>query len=626
MTGTDNESAKKQLSKYVKNQWTWFYWYHNPERINALNKGKENWKDLPVFTTTVNNEDIVIHKHLHDFFEATLDEVRLKKANAFSGYALWISGNHPLAYFREAASKREVAADIDYDMQRDHAVHTLYNYILGWYIFDNSEILREKFWNYLSDKFGYDLWTIKEKEKEFYKENTNFCRIEENKFIRSFNQDNKFNSINLANEFGDVWSITSLLHDIGYILEGTISLASTEVENVRVSRGSKVVHDYFNHSFWEKFKVDFRAAQNIAKHLDVSVPDFKNSQSLASLGDRLCDIGSCENIRKKLMEIEELIPLKKDEKGIMEEEYCLNREAFSIWRMYYQNNDNETMKNILEIVKDEYYDAMWKGSNQGYRNLNHGVCSGLIVLQALTFYHEFIWGFDLFNWKKFNNKQVKEKDHTNCISEYIYNETKNLITTKYVPEEISIRGGLSPYFWLKKVLWATASIAIHDVIQEKYYEKICKKNGKPECVKIKLDEDPLAFLGVLVDALQEWDRYTISGDLAFSEKTELLQSTDVGIDIKSHKINFYYPLKKGSGEKDFSKDIKDTLGRCLSNWNQLIGIGLTLFCPHCGEPLASKGSRYQLLETLANHQYTAKCRFQIKDGEVTGNCKKMSTA
>jgi hypothetical protein len=248
------------------------------------------------------------------------------------------------------------------------------------------------------------------------------------------------------------------------------------------------------------------------------------------------------------------------------------------------------------------------------------------VLQALTFYHEFIWGFDLFNWDKFKGKQDKESDHTNCISEQIYDETKDLITTKYVPEERSIRGSLSPDFWFKKVLWATASIAIHDVIQETYYEKSCKKNGKTECVKIKLDDDPLAFLGILVDALQEWDRYSISGELAFSEKTELLQSNAVVINNKSNKINFYYPLKKGNDEKDFSQDIIKALNRCLSDWDHLIRIGETSLCPHCGAPVAERSYHYQSSETIAHHEHKAECGYGIEDGRVTGDCNKRSTA
>ena len=92
-----------------------------------------------------------------------------------------------------------------------------------------------------------------------------------------------------------------MLHDIGYILEGSLSSASPEVEHLRVTNGSKIIHDYFNHYFWRSFEVDFRAAKNIAKTLGVVVPDFKYSESLASLGDRLCDIGSCENIRLKIL-------------------------------------------------------------------------------------------------------------------------------------------------------------------------------------------------------------------------------------------------------------------------------------------------------------------------------------
>ena len=75
--------------------------------------------------------------------------------------------------------------------------------------------------------------------------------------------------IGLVHEFADVWPIASLLHDIGYILEGTISSASPEVENVRVTNGSKIIHDYFNHWFWKSFEVDFRAAKNIATTLGV---------------------------------------------------------------------------------------------------------------------------------------------------------------------------------------------------------------------------------------------------------------------------------------------------------------------------------------------------------------------
>lgn len=143
-------NIKEALFAYVKDPTKWFYWYHSPARLEALYKideshSKDDYinskyeKDEHNFTRKVwkfesHKTYVGIEKNLGDFFDAVLDETRLKKANAFAEYALYISDNDDLAYFRDTVAKREVSADIDYDRQRDHAVHTLYNYLLGWYI------------------------------------------------------------------------------------------------------------------------------------------------------------------------------------------------------------------------------------------------------------------------------------------------------------------------------------------------------------------------------------------------------------------------------------------------------------------------------------------------------------
>jgi hypothetical protein len=189
------------------------------------------------------------------------------------------------------------------------------------------------------------------------------------------------------------------------------------VENLRVTNGSKIIHDYFNHFFWRSFEVDFRAAKNVAKTLGVVVPDFKYSESISSLGDRLCDIGSCENIRLKLLAsknyekinnpdspLHESVPyntIQQDEPipyKPIKDDHGLNREAFSIWKEHYKFfNNNKNMQNILYIVEKVYHHTMWVGAVHGKRNIDHGVCSGLIILQALTFFHELVWGFDRLN-------------------------------------------------------------------------------------------------------------------------------------------------------------------------------------------------------------------------------------
>ena len=143
-------NVKNVLFAYVKNPEKWFYWYHNPERLKALydedhvpDKDPDAVEDVHKFTKKVwrfepkkiqitkttngktETKIVVIEKNLFGFFDAVLDEVRIKKANAFAEYALYISDNDELTYFREAVAKREIVADIDHNKQRDHAVHTL---------------------------------------------------------------------------------------------------------------------------------------------------------------------------------------------------------------------------------------------------------------------------------------------------------------------------------------------------------------------------------------------------------------------------------------------------------------------------------------------------------------------
>lgn len=86
--------------------------------------------------------------------------------------------------------------------------------------------------------------------------------------------DDFIRDLSLINNFGDVWPIASLLHDVGYILEGSLSASTSQVEHERVINGAKVVNDYFRHYLWRHAVIDFRAAIAVAKKLECEVPDF----------------------------------------------------------------------------------------------------------------------------------------------------------------------------------------------------------------------------------------------------------------------------------------------------------------------------------------------------------------
>ncbi len=554
-----DNNIRTTLKSYVQKNNTWFFWYHNIYRLEGIkefeNKDK-NKLELALGVADENKikeDDSFLKKYKKDngnpisdvlfgFLDSTLDEARLKKANDFAEYALYISDKRSFTYFRRAESKKEMSGEIDYDKHRDHAVHTLYNYLLGWYIFDNLENFRTAFGDIFFTKLQ-----IKPKnsdhEEDFYGANKAYLP-----------KDKDVSQLALVNHFGDVWPVASLLHDVGYILEGSLSSASPKVEHEHVTNGAKVLHDYFNHWAWRGLPVDFRAATAIAKSIKCVVPDFKGSRSLPSLSDRLCDIGHLDHIREKCNK-DGSEPLDAKDKS----EYALNREAFTLWELFYKkylnsSADKTDMAKILNEVKEKYRDDVWKGGDTAKISLNHGVCGGLMLLQAATFWYELIWGLKpkerLSPWQRISDAEKAKNKEDFPVSEKIFNEIRHSLTytdehKSRIPAHIWLRGWFSYTDWIKD-LWATASVAIHDYVSMETWNP----DGKDD-LKIDLKTDPLAYLQILVDNLQEWDRYTVLGESAFSGK-EPLQSYEtklVVIKNKKPKLWLAYPKRNEYEDK-----------------------------------------------------------------------------
>ena len=140
------------------------------------------------------------------------------------------------------------------------------------------------------------------------------------------------------------------------------------------------------------------------------------------------------------------------------------------------------------------------------------------------------------------------------------------------------------------------------------YREKCKKHlrkkektEEKKPLKIGRDDDPLAFLGVLVDVLQEWDRYKVlklkRGESAFSGAvplqstdvvvglincdsihykvlrklaftgSELMQRTEVEIDLILSDI--IYLVYQGD-EKDLFEELRKKLDRCLEKWRDIV--------------------------------------------------------
>ena len=66
------------------------------------------------------------------FLYATNDAVRLDSADKCVSLLLSRGDNDSLMHFHRGLLRRELASDIDYYKHRDHASHTLHNFLLGF--------------------------------------------------------------------------------------------------------------------------------------------------------------------------------------------------------------------------------------------------------------------------------------------------------------------------------------------------------------------------------------------------------------------------------------------------------------------------------------------------------------
>ncbi len=252
-----------------------------------------------------------LQEDLEAFLKATNDEMRLLKADKYAEGALFIPDMRDASYFRNAVMRRELTADLDFSRQRDHAAHTLYNYLLGWYFYEKCSTIRDEIHKHI-------------KKRLCLSDNGNITFETNPEDIEFTEEDN-----HLSIHFGDVWAYASLLHDIGYILEGSLSNLNIAVESERVTRGAAIIHDYFNHRFWRDVDLDFHAARDLVTALKMYVPDFT-------------------------------------------------------WREHYEFFGSKKMSALIKIVSREYKNLIWHGlPKTGMRMIDHGVCSGLLGLMFL---------------------------------------------------------------------------------------------------------------------------------------------------------------------------------------------------------------------------------------------------
>jgi len=638
------------LLEYTHRQDLYFYKYHYEYPKLAL---KAIWRteiviippaqevpdaDLENKWTKEFRDRFPKQKDLDDFLKATNDESRLKKADKYSSDVLYIPDLRDASYFRDAIMRKELSADLDYAKQRDHAAHTLYNYLLGWFIYDNNNEVRRQIDNQINKR---DIFIDDDPE------------------------------INRIKAFGTVWTYTSLLHDIGYLLQGSLSNISSDVEVAHVSRGAATIHDYFNHYFWKDIDLDFHAARDVVKHLNLFVPDFKSVRSIAALSDNLSVFGDCEPIRLTINEEKSLL-LKKNPpyaiKGKFDDKHFdkINRldiDSFKLWELHFEVYENTESQQLISQICKIFKELVWEGLPQSNsRTINHGVASGLLSLMFSTYYYQILFG--IINIKEFNTQLkdnlTKLKEEVAKLKPCEGEELANLDTALFKPimnelrlqclygqqlgliyRGIGLMGFIAkltnqlnrdcqvntdqynnieslrlelqglvysefmtsfdrynyksvndyilketdgrhfPYKalnWFSLCLWGTGAAAVHDIVQNsKIWEnpkfqpfKLALNERRQKEGILSLEDSPLEYLGVLVDILQEWDRYSVNKDEVFATN-DRLQGTQVDIDKDSipDKLKFIFDY---TDKKDLQTGLLKALNFSLVDWKNILQI------------------------------------------------------
>jgi hypothetical protein len=423
---------------------------------------------------------------LDRFMRATMDEVRLQLASELASQTLKLSAFDEVIPFREAVLRREAGADISYDKQRDHSAHTITNWLLGWLIYENSESLRN---------------AMKEATE-----------------ARGLGKELKRNPVEA---FGDVWTYASILHDIGYLFEGGIARLSWEPYHETARRGALVVNDFFYNRIWHEWGVTCAADRQLIRESGYRFLTLPTEGTLGGIIEGLQQLGGLEPL---LRDVSAALP-----NGNPPNVPGNHVNAFELWEAHYGRLGKQAMVERVRHTQQAFADLAYTGlPNVGIRVIDHGVASGLLLLQLITMYYG--------------------------ARSALSGSTANWVTGQSRTVFMGSAGGVDykPLFWWSGILWGTFATAVHNVQQTMRWK-----------AKLTLEDDPLAYLGILVDSVQEWDRYAVQRGAVLARE-RALQGIDVGAAL-TDKGQLRLTLPKARRGK-----VKADLDVALEGWERFV--------------------------------------------------------
>ena len=282
-----------------------------------------------------------------------------------------------------------------------------------------------------------------------------------------------------------------------------------------------VVNDFFMHRIWREWGIHHPRERSILRECGYLWLQLPTDASLGGIAEGLKMIGGLAGLAKALKQS----GLPDGAETIIGD---LDAGAFELWRRHYKWVGSGSMEDRVTKARDTFDLLVYNGiPGKRIRLIDHGVASGLLMLQLITMYYGVRYSFDSQpeGWKD----PASWKNFAGPVEGIDY----------------------KPAFWWSGVLWGTFAAAVHNVQQVSGWAPLA------------LDDDPLAYLGILVDILQEWDRYMVRRDAHLADKPAL-QGIDVRVSIPD-VLTIDLGDRQGKAVEDLDKALKD--------WRKIVSLG-----------------------------------------------------
>jgi hypothetical protein len=318
--------------------------------------------------------------------------------------------------------------------------------------------------------------------------------------------------------FGDVWTYASILHDIGYLFEGGIGRLAWEPHHETAKRGALVVNDFFYNRIWHEWEIYSAADRQLIRKCDYEFLTLPTDGSLGGIIEGLQKMGGLDPLLEDVGKVVSNLPTLSGK----------HVNAFELWAAHYEHLGKKEMVKYVDHTQKAFANLAYNGLKAaGVRVIDHGVAGGLLLLQLITMYYGARSALSR-SPVKWSSDESRER-FMGKAGEVDYN----------------------PAFWWGGILWGTFATAFHNVQQTSPQQKL------------KLEDDPMAYLGILVDILQEWDRYAVQRGAVLAHEPAL-QGVDVPATVTAKGV-----LTVTLPTKRCEKAIED-LDKALQGWKDLL--------------------------------------------------------